>query len=251
MRVSTVALWSNSARLTLATADDRLRLLPCTGPKHRDDSGEIDFSYFAMFVMHWVVNLGKSATELSAVEGCPTARSTAAHRTVARCPIGADRGHRAPRSGCQRQEFVREAQYHLHTVPDAEFVVQPLNVRVDGVRGDAQIAGDGEFDAIIKHAARDLEFATGEFQRPGNFRPGLVAKYLRIGRPPRGLAHHGGFSSLGEWDSSWTHDRHASCPGSTNRPGKQILRLPTATHFITASLTPLLNPRTNPVNCQP
>ena len=106
--------------------------------------------HLAAALMHPTIHSGKSAAQPSAMQG-----------TVAGSPVGTDRGQDA--LGCARQceEFIRDAQDEFYPVGYTEFVVNALDVGVDGVRRDAEIGGDGKFGTVVEKTTHDLQFTRG------------------------------------------------------------------------------------------
>lgn len=80
-------------------------------------------------------------------------------RTASGSPVRAERRQGAPRGDRQREEFIHDSQNECDPVDNAELVVEAIDVRVDGVRRDGEVDGDGELGVIVKNAAQDLEFA--------------------------------------------------------------------------------------------
>jgi len=95
--------------------------------------------------------IGKSATQPSATQGTPTGG-----------PFGADRGQRAFWRGRQPKELTHDPKDQLRPIGNSELVVQALEVRVDGMRRDIEIRGDGELRPVVEYAAHDLEFTRGQ-----------------------------------------------------------------------------------------
>ena len=90
-----------------------------------------------------------------------TLHSIVAKRTAAGGSVRADGRQGASWRDRQKEEFIHDAQDEFHPVGDGEFVVKAVEMCVDGVRRDAEVGGDGEFGAVVEHAAHDLQFARG------------------------------------------------------------------------------------------
>ena len=58
-----------------------------------------------------------------------------------------------------------DAHAHLGPCDDPQLVMQPAEMGVDGVRGDAEGPGNGDFGLVIEDAAYNLQLATGEVER--------------------------------------------------------------------------------------
>lgn len=95
-------------------------------------------------------HLRNSATRLSARQPAATCG-----------PLGADGGQRALGCAREREELIDDAEDQPRAIDDRELVVKAIDVRVDGVRRDAQVGGDGGFGTVVKNAADDLPFTRG------------------------------------------------------------------------------------------
>ena len=95
-------------------------------------------------------------------------------RTAASSPVGTDRGQDALWCGRQREEFVHDAQDQFRPVSYSELVMKALDVRVDGVRRDIEVGGNGEFGAVVENGFHNLKFPFREFQTGGDFPPCAV-----------------------------------------------------------------------------
>ena len=73
----------------------------------------------------------------------------------------------------QGQELVRDAQDQLHAVNHAQLVMQPVEIGMDSVRGDAEVGRNGGFGEVIEDATDDLDLPAGQIQRAADFLPGL------------------------------------------------------------------------------
>lgn len=56
---------------------------------------------------------------------------------------------------------------------DLQFMVQTLDMGVDGVGGDMQVVGDGEFGLVVKNAPHNLQFPAGKLKGARNHIPCL------------------------------------------------------------------------------
>jgi hypothetical protein len=72
------------------------------------------------------------------------------------------------------KEFGHDAHDQLWPVHHAQFGVQAPHVRMDGVRRDLQINGDGEFRLVVEHRAHNLNLAPGKAQAKSDGIPNLV-----------------------------------------------------------------------------
>jgi len=111
--------------------------------------------HLATFFVRPATHLRKSAVQPSATQ------PSATQGTAAGSPVGADGGQDALWCDRQKEEFIHDAHDQSHAVGDGEFVVEAIKMRVDGVRRDADVGGDGAVGAVVEHAAHDLQFARG------------------------------------------------------------------------------------------
>lgn len=82
----------------------------------------------------------------------------ASKRAVAGRSAGTNRGQLAFGRKGQRNKFMCDAENQFYPVSDHEFAVQAFAVRVDGVRREVEITGDGKFRVIVKNPLDDLKF---------------------------------------------------------------------------------------------
>lgn len=102
-------------------------------------------------------------------------------RTEANRAPAANGRHPAPGRAGEPQELLDHLEDQGCPIHDSQFVTEPLKVRVDRVRGDSEISGDGELGAVVEHTADDLQLAFGEPQAASNFGPSAVRENLGAG----------------------------------------------------------------------
>ena len=91
------------------------------------------------------------------------------HRAEARRAPAADRRKHTPAGVSQLEELFHYLEDQSCPVHDSQFATESLGVRVNRVRRDAKVSGDGEFGAVVEHAADDLQLARGEAEAASNF----------------------------------------------------------------------------------
>ena len=80
-----------------------------------------------------------------------------AQRATAGGEVAADGAQAAAGSGRQRQKFIHDPQDQFQPARYCELAVQTFAVRVNRVRRDPEIAGNGAFSAIVEHTAHNPE----------------------------------------------------------------------------------------------
>lgn len=92
-----------------------------------------------------------------------------------RAPPADRRDQAAGRIG-QLQELFDYPEDESWAIHGSEFVTEALEMRVDRMRRDAEVSGDGELGAIVEHAADDLQFAFSEAEAASDFSPDAVGE---------------------------------------------------------------------------
>ena len=110
---------------------------------------------------------------------------TVAQRAAGGGEVAADGAKAAAGCGCQRQKFIHDPQDQFQPARHRELAVQTFAVRVNRVRRDLEIAGDGAFSAIVEHSAHNLKFPPRKLQAASDFSPSLFGKYYRAQKTPR------------------------------------------------------------------
>lgn len=86
-------------------------------------------------------------------------------------------------------KFVHHTQHKLHTIGNSEFVVDSLEVRMNGVRRNMEVSGNGVFRPVFKHTAHELQFTSRKLKACGNRLPGFVGKHDCVRLLPAALHH--------------------------------------------------------------
>lgn len=102
--------------------------------------------------------------------------------------IGVDWRHDTPRYRHLEKELSEDADDKLHPVLHRQLMVQALNVRVNGVRRDAEFSGDGKVGAVVEDPTNDLKLPAGKTQASGDFLPRQVGDQGRPDGRSRRLA---------------------------------------------------------------
>jgi hypothetical protein len=100
-------------------------------------------------------------------------------RTDSGQAVGADGREVVVQRGSQREKLPHDAGEHLRPISHGQFVMQSLEVSVNGVLRNAESRGDGGLRFVIEHAPHELQLPPGELEAAGNEFPGMFREHGR------------------------------------------------------------------------
>ena len=85
--------------------------------------------------------------------------------------MAANGRQRTPFRKREQQQFLHDAYDHLGPGRDSQLAEQSMQMRMDGVFGNADIRSNGVFLEVVEYSLNGFQFARGEIQGARNLRP--------------------------------------------------------------------------------